>query len=67
VSSTEPVKNGCEVIYEMFSWLERRTRIARSRAQTPFKSRPPQASTRNCPNCVHNCDDHSLFEYKCSF
>ena len=48
VSSNEPVKNGCEEIYEMFhisnfaswiSWLERRTGIARSRVQTPLKSR----------------------------
>ena len=43
-------------------WLERRTGIARSRVQTPLKSWLFQASIRNCLNCVHNCDDHSLLE-----
>ena len=41
VSSNEPVKNGCEVIYEMFhtvNWLERCTGIPRSRVQTRLKS-----------------------------
>ena len=42
------------------SWLERRTGIARSRVQTPLKSWIFQASLRNCKNCVHNCEDHSL-------
>jgi len=23
-----------------------------------------QASIRNCLNCVHNCDDHSLLDFK---
>ena len=27
MSSNEPVKNGCEVIYEILRWLERRTGI----------------------------------------
>ena len=42
------------------SWLERRTGIARSRAQTPLKSWIFQASLRNCKNCAHNCEDHSF-------
>ena len=41
MSSIEPVKSGCEVIYEMF-----------------------QASVRNCLNCVQNCDDHGLLDFK---
>ena len=32
--------------------------------QTPLKSSIFQASIRNCINCVHNCADHSLFEYE---
>ena len=36
--------------------------IASSRVQTPLKSWLFQASIRNCLNCVHNCDDHSLLE-----
>ena len=40
---------------------KRRTGIARSRVQTPLKSWLFQASDiRNCLNCVHNWDDHSL-------
>ena len=42
--------------------LERRTGFARSRVQTPLKSWLFQASLRNCLNCVHNCDDHSLLD-----
>ena len=38
----------------------RRTVIARSRVQTPLKSRIFQASLRNCYNCVRNCKDHSF-------
>ena len=33
----------------------------RYRVQTPLNSWLFHASTRNCLNCVHNCDDHSLF------
>ena len=36
-----------------------------SRVQTPLKSWLFQASIRNCLNCVHNCDDHSLLEFTC--
>jgi len=43
---------------EAMSWLERRTGIARSRVQIPFKSWIFQASRGNCKNCVHNCEDH---------
>ena len=46
------------------SWLERRTGIARSRVQTQLKSWPFQSSIRNCLNCVHNCDDHGLLDFK---
>ena len=44
-------------------WLERRTGIARSRVQTPLVL-TFLASIRNCLNCVHNCDDHSLLDFK---
>ena len=71
VSSNEPVRNECEVIFEMFhllnvkSYIElRRTGIARSRVQTPLKSWLFQASIRNCLDCVHNCEDHSLLDFK---
>ena len=47
------------------SYIElRRTGIARSRVQTPLKSWLFQASIRNCLNCVHNCEDHSLLDFK---
>ena len=46
------------------SWLERRTGVARSRVQTPLKSWLFRASIRNCLNCVHNCDDHGLLDFK---
>ena len=42
----------------------RRTGVARSRVQTPLKFWLFQASIRNCLNCVHNCDDHSLLYFK---
>ena len=75
VTSNEPVKNGCEVVYEMFHILTcgfwnpvisigqcaSFTGIARSRVQTQFKSWLFQASIRNC---VDNCDDHSLLDFK---
>ena len=32
--------------------------------QTPLKSWLFQASIRNCLNCVHKCDDHSLLDFK---
>ena len=32
--------------------------------QTPLKSWLFQVSIRNCLNCVHNCDDHSLLDFK---
>ena len=47
VSFNEPVKNGCEVIYEMFHIIIE-LRIWN------------QVSYDHCLNCVHNCDDHSL-------
>ena len=34
-----------------------------SRVQTPLKSWIFQASIRNCKNCVHNCEDHSLTQF----
>ena len=34
-----------------------------SRVQTPLESWLFQASIRNCLNCVHNCDDHSLIDF----
>ena len=46
------------------SWLERCTSITRSRVQTPLKSWLFQASPRNCLNCVHNCDNHSLLDFQ---
>ena len=52
VISNEPVKNGCEVIYEMFHILNCGFEII-------F-----QASIRNCLNCVHNCDDYGLLDFK---
>ena len=39
-------------------------RFARSRVQTPLKSWLFQASIRNCLNCVRNCDDHRLLDFK---
>ena len=38
--------------------------FARSRVQTPLKSWLFQASIRSCLNCVHNCEDHSLLEFR---
>ena len=32
--------------------------------QTPLKSWLFQASVRNCLNCVQNCDDHGLLDFK---
>ena len=32
--------------------------------QTPLKSWLFQASLRSCLNCVHNCDDHGLPDFK---
>ena len=52
MSCNEPVKNGCEVIYEMFHILN------------CGKKKLFQASIRNCLNCVHNCDDHSSLDFK---
>ena len=52
MSSNEPVKNGCEVIHEMFP-------ILNSQMTRLF-----QVSIRKCLNCVHNCDDHSLLDFK---
>ena len=43
------------------SWLEHRTGIVRSRVPTPLKSWLLQA---NCLSCAHNCDDHSLLDFK---
>ena len=37
---------------------------ARSRVQTPLKSRLFQASIHNCLSCVHYCDDHSSLDFK---
>ena len=54
MTSNQPVKNGCEVIYEM-----KCNGIAGSQVQTPLKSWLFQASIRNC---VHNCEDHSLLK-----
>ena len=34
------------------------------RVQTPLKSWLFQASIRNCLNCVRNCEDHSLLDFK---
>ena len=39
-------------------------RYARSRVQTPLKSWLFQAFVRNCLNCVQNCDDHGLLDFK---
>ena len=47
-----------------FNRVWTRTSIARSQVQTPLKSWLFQASIRNCLNCVHNCDDHSLLDFK---
>ena len=35
------------------------------RTSTPLKSWLFQASIRNCLNCVHNCEDHSLLTFFC--
>ena len=32
--------------------------------QTPLKSWLFEASVRNCLNCVQNCDDHGLLDFK---
>ena len=58
-----PVGRSNQLSYEatdVGSWY----RIARSRVQTSLKSWLFQASLRNCLNCVHNCDDHSLLDFK---
>ena len=45
-------------------WLEHRTGIARSRVQIPLKSWFIFSGfLRNCINCVHNCEDHSSFDF----
>ena len=36
----------------------------RSQVQTPLKSLPFQASIRNCLNCVHTYNNHSLLDFK---
>ena len=50
-------------VASQLSWLERRTGIARSRVQAPFKSwiffRLLYAIANNC---VHNCEDQPSFE-----
>ena len=48
----------------IISWLECCTGFAKSRVQTPLESWLFQAFIRNCLNCVHNCDDHSLLDFK---
>jgi len=48
----------------MLSRLGRRTGFTRSRVETSLKSWIFQASKRNCKNCFHNCEDHSIFELK---
>ena len=48
-----------EVIYEMFHILN----CGFWNRSNPLKSWLFQASTRNCLNYVHNCDDHSSFDY----
>ena len=52
----------CEVIYEMFHILNCGGTFASSRVRTLLKSWLFEASVRNCLNCVHNCDDHSLLD-----
>ena len=85
VSSNEPVKNGCEAIYEMFhilncgfwnqvsydhrSYERNLSNCWKSQDfngvwNLPLKSWLFQASIRNCLNCIHNCDDHSLLDFK---
>ena len=49
MSSNEPVKNECEVIYEMFHEMI---------GPLTFSG----FYIHNCINCVHNCEDHSLLE-----
>ena len=45
--------------------LERRTSVARSRVQTPLKAWIfSRLYIRNYLNCVHNCEDHSLLDFK---
>ena len=51
-------------LFFLSSLTKRRTGIARSRVQTPLKPWLFQACIRNCVNCVHNCDDHSLLDLK---
>ena len=53
-------------VASQFSWLERRTGIARSRVQTPSKFCLFQVSLRNRLNCVYNYrnDDHSWLNFK---
>ena len=46
------------------SWLEHRTGIASSRVQLPLKSWIFFSFLRSCINCVHNCEDHSSFNFK---
>ena len=69
VTSNEPVRNGCEVIYEIFHMLNCGFEIklamiiaVMSWVQTPLKSWLFQASVHNCLNCVQNCDDHGLLD-----
>ena len=48
--------------------LERRTGIARSRVQTPLTNLIFSGFyIRNCINCVHNCEDHTLLICVVSF
>ena len=49
-------------LHSSVGYLERRTGTTRSWVQTPLKSWLFQASVRNCLNCAHNCDDHSLLD-----
>ena len=60
VGSNEPMRNEW-----MMKWYMKYDKwgFGRSRVQTPLKSWIFQASIRNCKNCVHNYEDHSLFDF----
>ena len=60
VGSNEPVRNECEVIYEIFHDNRYREVTGSNALETLNFS---GFYIRNCINCVHNYEDHSLLDF----
>ena len=59
--SNEPVKNGCEVTYEMFHLLSCEVTGSNHVEVVTFSG---FYKVIILLNCVHNCDNHSLLDLK---